>query len=103
MTVLFTLIFLAAVVGIFKPYIGKMKRSHFGIAAAVSFILVGVTAFSQSPAASGGSSPAKASDSGSSPAAEGAATPAAATTKWEYSQDKDQMRGSTSNFASVRS
>jgi hypothetical protein len=103
MTVLFTLIFLAAVVGIFKPYIGGMKRSYFGIAAAVAFVLVGVTAVSQSSTGAAGSSPAKAADTPSPQAPSGPVTPAAATAKWEYRQDKDEMRGTTSNFANVRS
>src|SRR3546814_16858907 len=38
---LFAIIFLAAVVGVFKPYIGSLKRWHFAIAAIVSLILVG--------------------------------------------------------------
>ena len=103
MSVLFVLIFLAAVVGIFKPYIGGLKRTHFGIAAGVAFVLIGVTAMGQAPAGNPGASPAKAADTSSSPAASGAVTPAAAISKWEYRQDKDQMRGSVSNFASVRS
>ena len=44
MAVLFTLIFLAAIVGTLKPYVKGSKRWHFGLAAFISFIAIGVTA-----------------------------------------------------------
>lgn len=34
----FALLFLAAIVGVFKPYIGNLQRRHFGIAAALFFV-----------------------------------------------------------------
>ena len=38
---LFAILFLATLVGIFKPYINGAKRWHFGLAAFISLIFVG--------------------------------------------------------------
>jgi hypothetical protein len=43
MAALFTILFLVAMVGVFRPFQG-LKRKHFGIAAGVFFVLVGLTA-----------------------------------------------------------
>ena len=98
MSYIFLALFLAAVVGIFKPYKG-LKRSHFAIAAVICFVLIGVFAPTPVPnekkasvAATGGS--------------KDDATQSVAVTdesKWDYSQSKDEMRGTTARFASVDS
>lgn len=98
MTFLFALLFLAALVGIFKPYIGGLKRLHFALAAVVALVLVGVTAAPPDPAGA----PGKAGD-GKPGSPQAAAAPGEPAGKWAYSEEKDQMRGTTSRFASVRS
>jgi hypothetical protein len=109
---IFVVIFLAAVVGIFKPYIKGAKRSYFAVAAAVSFLLVGITA---APSTTPGTT-AKAATAGSdtSSAASNSADDASATSsaadaasgsgsKWDYENDTDQMRGTSTKTASVTS
>jgi hypothetical protein len=106
MSVIFFLLFIAAVVGIFKPYLGSLKRWHFGIAALVCFMMVGAfapgavpgekkAAAAATPETSGGT--AADTTSGDSPTAIEAAS------KWEYSNSKDEMRGTTAKLASVTS
>lgn len=103
MSYVFVLLFFAAVVGIFKPYFRGAKRSHFAIAAVVSFVLIGVFAprtasnsnqASQNPTANGGA----ASDESVS-----TSSPPQAASKWDYSEQRDEMRGTTAKFASVKS
>lgn len=110
MGVLFTLIFIAAVVGIFKPYINGWKRSHFGIAAFVAFILVGVTGTQISgdgskngPKTPDATKAAGPSEKPSSEAADGDqfAKPEEPESAWSYSEDKDEMRGGTTYYASL--
>src|SRR3546814_16805161 len=88
---LFAIIFLAAVVGVFKPYIGSLKRWHFAIAAIVSLILVG------SFAAPKASTTMAASDhvaSTTEPSPEGEdAGPTAPPSKRPYHQQKAEMDG----------
>jgi len=95
---LFSIVFLAAVVGVFKPYIGGWKRWHFALAALVSLILVG----SFVPKEGGNSQPATvAAASNSEPSAAATETPSASN--WSYREDKDEMRGDTAKFARVTS
>jgi hypothetical protein len=44
MSIIFSLVFLAAVVGVLKPYIPNSKRWHFVIVTFAAFIMVGFTA-----------------------------------------------------------
>jgi hypothetical protein len=100
MTLLLGLIFVGALVGVLKPYIPGASRSHFGIAAVVAFVLLGITAPTPTfapPTSNAGSSPAATAPGGSADA------PPAPRAKWEYSEDKDKMRGTTSRYASLRS
>ena len=102
---LFSILFLAAVVGIFKPFIKGMKRSHFAGLAVVFFIAVGVSAPKIDPAGKKAAStppPAATASPGAAPA-ETTPAEAAAPSKWQYSEDKDQMRGTVSRFAVVES
>ncbi|WP_404479333.1 hypothetical protein [Novosphingobium sp. BL-52-GroH] len=111
MSVLFTLIFIAAVVGIFKPYINGWKRWHFGIAAFVAFILIGIAGmqstgeklkktFEAQEATKTGSG--KTSSGESTSAAAETTVPAEPESAWSYSEDKDEMRGGTTYYASLR-
>lgn len=105
MAFVFVIIFLAAVAGIIKPYINGAKRSYFAIAAVVSFILVGVTAPSTPTVKGNGATTAAdaatADTNVSANAASGIeATPAS---KWDYQNNKDDMRGTSSKTASITS
>lgn len=56
---LFVLLLLAAIVGIFKPYVKGTKRWHFGLAAFACFVAIGLTAPNpEEKDAKAGSSPA---------------------------------------------
>lgn len=106
MSYVFLLLFFAAVGGIFKPYVGSAKRSHFAIAAVVSFFLVGIFAPS-SPSTDGQTAAATPSVQRNGTAeTNGVAAPASRpepTSKWEYSEQRDEMRGTTARFASLSS
>jgi hypothetical protein len=95
----FLLVFLAAVVGIFKPYIHGARRSHFAIAAVVSFFLVGIFA----PSSPTGVKPAAETEPDAQENFPTAATEAEPVSKWDYSESKDEMRGTTAKLASLRS
>lgn len=105
MTILFTLLFIAAVVGIFKPYVSNSKRWHFGLAAFVAFVLIGVSAPKTGDTQA---STTDAAETVGSAGADGTAQEAsAAETKpaeknrgrWTYDEDVDQMRGDSSYYA----
>ncbi|MHA6719693.1 hypothetical protein ACX40Y_09595 [Sphingomonas sp. RS6] len=106
---LVTIVFLAAVVGVIKPYIPNLTRKHFGIAAAVSFVLMMIVVPKpDSPnvaAASEKTEKVASTPNASSPSgvAEKAPAEPAVESKWSYSEDKDEMRGSTTKFASIES
>jgi hypothetical protein len=102
---LFLLLFLAAVVGIFRPYVTGLKRSHFAIAAVVSFALVGV--FAPNTASTDKKSGAPAVTEADTPRGpirnEVSGAETLPTSQWEYSDTHDAMRGTTAKFASVQS
>ncbi|MBX3595638.1 hypothetical protein [Sphingomonas sp.] len=112
MTAIFVILFLAAVAGIIKPYIKGSKRWHFGLAAFVAFVGVGATAPKVEPAKTAAAPKGDAADDGNK-AAQGGDTPAQAKqkppqaeespSKWQYSEDKDEMRGDVARFASIKS
>ena len=100
---LFAIVFFAALVGVFKPYIKDAKRWQFGLGALVAFILIGV--FAETPSktsAAPGEPTEKVSNSD-----DDASTVVAAKTvqepesEWNYSTEKDEMRGTTSHFAQL--
>lgn len=100
MSGLFAIIFLAAVVGIFKPYIGNLKRWHFAIAALVSLILVGSFADPKAgtqTATNDPATPAQATEKGNG------ATSAPPPSKWTYDERTDEMRGTVTKTARVTS
>jgi hypothetical protein len=102
---IFVLLFFAAVVGIFKPYIKGTKRSYFIGAAVLAFVLVGVTA---EPSTQAADTKVAASGTGNAEAVEANSTSveaasAAKPSKWTYSDDTDEMRGTKSSYASLDS
>lgn len=104
MTGFFAIIFLAALVGVIKPYTSKLNRKHFGAIALVAFILVGVTAPKKEGEKEQASTPAKESPALAADAGQAvAAAPAEPTSKWQYSEDNDAMRGTTTKYAQVQS
>jgi hypothetical protein len=106
---LLTLVFLAAVVGVIKPYISKLTRKHFGVIAAVSFVGMMIVVPGQDTTKSANAtSEAKSSDP--TPVANAAGADAnarlaetKAESKWSYQEDKDEMRGSTTKYARIQS
>lgn len=106
MAYVFVIVFFAALVGVFRPYIKGAKRIHFGIAAFVAFFLVGIFAdvsnvanqneTSGTTAASGGKA---ITDDGlnavNGPKSEDAPS------NWKYSTQKDEMRGRETRYAEV--
>jgi hypothetical protein len=99
----FLLLFVAAVVGIFKPYISGIKRWHFAFGALASFILVG--AFAPSTPTDQTSSAAQTPNALATVESDSAtsAAPQEVSSKWEYSESRDEMRGTTAKFASITS
>lgn len=112
------LAFVAALVGVVKPYIANAKRWHFGLAAFASFVAVGVfapTQDSKDPPASlvqssrQNSEATKIDDDAADKAiaranatdAGEAAKKSIAPSKWSYSEQKDEMRGAISKFAEL--
>lgn len=106
MTTLLVIIFLATLTGIFKPYIKDAKRWHFGLAAFVTFVLIGVTADPQ-PKGSTTSDIREEnmpSTDGPSPALPKEVVKDVAvepTGDWIYSEDKDEMRGAVTRYAQL--
>lgn len=106
MSYAFAIIFLAAIVGIFKPYIKGTKRSYFAAAAAVSFVLVGITAAPSRPEGKGSAATAtpRSETSGQKAVAEEGPAPSSDdASKWEYQNASDEMRGTSSKVAQVMS
>jgi len=100
---LFAIILIAAVIGIFKPYIPNWKRRYFAGIALLSFVLVGIFApkSAESPVSSDKRQEAEAgSEQVSNQTAAAAVEP---QSKWSYSEDKDQMRGDVTKYATVTS
>lgn len=102
MTGLLVIVFLAALFGVFKPYIHGAKRWHFGLGAFVAFILIGALA----PSSKTNSAPDKATIGepalkGAVSGAEAAKTPEEPASEWTYSTEKDEMRGAESRFAQL--
>jgi hypothetical protein len=95
---IFLIVLIAAIVGIFKPYIQSTKRWHFALAAFASFVMIGITA----PQPDGTES--TNSDSGDqSISADKAANTELSrpNSKWSYNTEQDEMRGGESRFASL--
>lgn len=106
LTGLFAIVFLAAIFGVFKPYIKGAKRWHFGLGAFVAFILVGAFAeptskpAGQTDKASVASS-ARSDSAGDTGQPEASPTPQESASAWTYSTKKDEMRGGEALFAQL--
>jgi hypothetical protein len=98
MSYVFVLLFFAAVTGIFKPYIKGSKRWHFALAAFGSFVLVGILA-PKTPSPAGQA----ATTGGAKQDADAATGLPEVESKWDYSQSRDEMRGTTARSASLES
>lgn len=109
MSAIFVILFIAAAVGIFKPYIAGSKRWHFGLAAFVTFLLIGITApdpdigdEATDPDKNGSTNTASidspVSDAKISAEAVEANEPASA---WSYSDAKDEMRDDITYYAQL--
>lgn len=102
MSALFVIVFLAALVGVFKPYIKGAKRWHFGIGAFVAFIMVGIFA---EPSADTDSKPqqlASGSEGATGAAKENAEEVAKEPeSNWEYFIDTDEMRETKNRYAQL--
>lgn len=106
MSTFFALVFVAALIGVFRPYkfLPDAKRWHYGVAAAFAFILVGVfgpqvqNAPAKDAAQANGTAEkvAGTSESDPSPAPE-------VKTEWTYGEERDEMRDATRKFAEVES
>lgn len=109
MLVIFVLVFLATLVGLFRPYAG-LNRKQFLAGAIGTFILVALVApqpKATAPAAAAADNATEMTtvdklpdteDSNAKPAPVATASEAPSS-KWEYSDDKDPMRGTTTHFA----
>ena len=106
MSGLFGILFLAALVGVFKPYINGVKRWQFGLGAIVSLVLVGAVAprpdsasnKTIAPIISNSASTGDVVDAGKAIVPPPSPEP---PSNWTYSTEKDEMRGTESNFAQV--
>lgn len=102
MSGLFVIVFLGALVGVFKPYIKGSKRWHFGLGAFVAFIMVGVFADPSATADTNAqqlASTDKPADGKTEEKVE--AAPKEPESKWAYFNDKDEMRGTESRYAQL--
>ncbi|HEV7233404.1 MAG TPA: hypothetical protein VGN36_04100, partial [Sphingorhabdus sp.] len=97
MSAVFVLVLLAAIVGIFKPYIPNAKRWHFGLAAFAAFIMIGVTA----PDVETESKPSKRADAAAATSNDEKPEATAPKSKWTYETQKDEMRGEETRYATL--
>lgn len=92
------LLFVAALAGIIWPYIPRFKRWHFGLAAVGLFVAFGLVVppppIDNSIAGNDAAAPAENRQDIASP------VPPPAT-RWRYSQERDEMRGTTMRVARV--
>lgn len=104
MSGLLSLVFIALLIGVFRPYkfAPQLRRPHYGLAAFVSLILVGFTAPSPdsvpSKAANAAAEPSTAASASNNGEAKATAGPEG---KWSYSEQKDEMRGAVTRFAEL--
>jgi len=106
MAFVFLVLFILAVIGIFRPYrfLPQGKRWHYGLAAFASFMAVGITAPepSQNPT-SGAPSQSSAAEAMAATDEESDKVDCALKSKWVYDTQADQMRGSAAKFATLNS
>ena len=99
MTTIFILVFFVAIIGIFTPQINKYRKKHSVGIAIVSSAFAG--ACTPANDASGTTTETKNTEN------DAAATPQQSDdlsdNKWNYVENKDEMRGTTTKFAAVTS
>lgn len=99
---LFVVVFLAALVGVFKPYIKSAKRWHFGVGAIVAFIMVGVFADPSATTETKALELASADKPVDGKTDDKAGVvPKEPESNWQYYNDKDEMRGTESRYAQL--
>lgn len=101
MSALFFIIFLAALVGVFRPYINGAQRWHFGIGAFVSFVLIGVFGEATPKATKDSTTSSSTTMAAEESSSNAKTTDAEPQSEWKYSTEKDEMRGGESRFAQV--
>ncbi len=101
---LLAIVFIVLLIGVFRPFkfAPQVKRMHYGAAAFVTFILIGVTAPAEQSATSQAPDSQKVSEPIASASAQDAAKPQGEPAgKWTYSEQKDEMRGAVTRFAEL--
>ena len=103
MMAVLTIVFLAAVVGIFKPYVQQLSRKQFGLIAAAAFVgmmVVVPKSDTGEAVASLGETPQPETDQ-TATAERNPSVAQTETSKWDYSETKDEMRGESSKYATL--
>lgn len=104
---LLTIVFLAALVGIAKPYPKGVSRKRFASIAAGAFvgmmIFVPKTDTSTTAAALTQPDPTTTAPAVDADSKIADAAPAKPESKWSYTENKDEMRGTTSRYAAIPS
>ncbi|MBA3666496.1 MAG: hypothetical protein H0W65_02075 [Sphingomonas sp.] len=95
----FSILFLAALLGLIKPYIARLNRKHFSAIAGAAFVGMMIVVPKDESAKETGSINNLAASAGETPGE----TKINSASKWEYSDSKDAMRDATTRFASLRS
>jgi hypothetical protein len=95
--ILFVIVFFAAIIGVFKPYLKGVERLHFGIAAFIALVVTGLLA-------EDASKPDKERSTTTANRADGdgpVSGPPEAPSNWTYSVQKDEMRGQETRQAQI--
>jgi hypothetical protein len=98
---LFAIVLLAALLGVFKPYIKGAKRWHFGLGAVVAFFMIGVFADPSVKTDTKSEQVASTDKADGKADADAETTPAEPPSNWQYFTDKDGMRGTESRYAQL--
>jgi hypothetical protein len=104
-TVVFTLLFFAALIGIFRPYkfIPQSKRWHYGLASFLLFLGIGITAPTvEQPETAAATSTFATTTAPGSGQAEAKAEPVVPS-KWMYDRSRDEMRDGERRYATLQS
>lgn len=100
-----TVLLIAALVGIFKPYVKGAKRWQFGIAAFACLVLIGV--FSDQPKTQSTEKKTATTENQAKKEATASNSSEPTVTKepeseWTYSTDTDEMRGTETHYAELK-
>jgi hypothetical protein len=99
-------VFLAALVGLVRPYLKNWSRKNFAALAVGAFVMMMIVVpkdQSQPTDASSAASDTIASGKTNTDTPATTASVAANSSKWEYSENRDQMRGTVSRYAVLKS